>query len=459
MPDISSYNGIDMGDIASINGQDIAAGGAYDPVADSGTYTETVPSTGLVHYGAAKFARPPVLTYSQHWRAEEIVNYASDKDGIYPTVQISTSNFPKIDTSSYTVAGIDADGKLWMHGYITSWVHQSSNAGTFTQVTSLSGATDTGWTDVSAGTDFVLAINGGKLFVVGENGTGQLGTGNTTDVSTLTQIGTDTDWVSVSAGDNHSAAIKGASGNRSLLTTGQNSTGKCGSGDTSGNDTTWIERVAASASEDWTFIEAGYNHTIAILAGKLYVAGYSNMERFGDNSTSYILTFTQSGRTSSGGAFATNWVSGTCSYYKSMIINTSGELWYAGEGGYGTGSGNTTDAKDGYHIKNSGNATAGSFGSFGGSDQFTYIRSARHVTQQGDQVWAAINNNKLYVFGKQAVDPFTSNLTMQYGSPFIHGSSAQLVPQGTIQNSGQTCTAIAVWLISSGVSGVYASFT
>ena len=47
MPDIDQKNGIDMANIASINGQDIAAsGGAYDPVADTGTYTETVPTTG-----------------------------------------------------------------------------------------------------------------------------------------------------------------------------------------------------------------------------------------------------------------------------------------------------------------------------------------------------------------------------------------------------------------------------
>ena len=62
-----------------------------------------------------------------------------------------------------------------MASYTTSYVHQTSSASTITQVTGLSGATDTGWTDCSAGSDFVMAINGGKLFVVGENGDGQLG--------------------------------------------------------------------------------------------------------------------------------------------------------------------------------------------------------------------------------------------------------------------------------------------
>lgn len=51
MPDITSYNGIDMADIASINGQDIASGGAFNPLTGAGTYTETVPTTGLIKRG------------------------------------------------------------------------------------------------------------------------------------------------------------------------------------------------------------------------------------------------------------------------------------------------------------------------------------------------------------------------------------------------------------------------
>ena len=51
MPDIDQKNGIDMANIASINGQDVASGGAFNPVAGTGTYTEIVPSTGLIKRG------------------------------------------------------------------------------------------------------------------------------------------------------------------------------------------------------------------------------------------------------------------------------------------------------------------------------------------------------------------------------------------------------------------------
>ena len=51
MPNIASHNGIDVGNIASINGQDIASGGAFNPVAGTGTYTETLPTTGVIKRG------------------------------------------------------------------------------------------------------------------------------------------------------------------------------------------------------------------------------------------------------------------------------------------------------------------------------------------------------------------------------------------------------------------------
>lgn len=461
MPNIASHNGIAVANIASINGQDVPSGGggAFDPVADTGTYTETVPTTGMIHYGY-NAAKLPSATNSSIYAgrfmqansssSEELkLNFSSDKDGIHQIYALSglDKNWTKIDCSRYVWVGIEG-GRLWMASWNTSYVHQSSNSRTLTQVTSLSGATDTGWTDCSAGSDFVLAINGGKLFVVGENGDGQLGLGNTTDQSTLTQVGSDTDWYKVSAGDDHSAAIKGASGNRSLLTTGENFGGKCGSGDKSGDDTSWIERVSADASEDWTFVEAGNSHTIAIKAGKLFVTGDGRNERFGNNSTSDVTTFTQSGKTD-GSTFGTNWVSGSVSYYKSMLINSSGEVWVAGSCVYGNGSGNTTDAKAGYHVKTSGNASNGTTGSFGGSDDFTFIECDRNTSSQSDFWWVSINNNKLYAFGRQSATDI----------PFlIEGSTTQALTQGTIVNSAKNCQVVVTWYGTSGIAGSFAYF-
>ena len=459
MPDIDQKNGIDMANIASINGQDAPSGGAYDPVADTGTYTETVPTTGMIHYGYAA-ARPPMNTsssgsiYSGRFMMENTTtalksNFSSDKDGIHQIYGLSglDKNWTKIDCSQYIWAGIEG-GRLWMASYSTNFSHQSTNGRTLTQVTSLSGASDTGWTDVSVGTDFLLAINSGKLFVLGTNGDGQLGTGDTSIKTTLTQIGSDTDWYKVAAGNNHSAAIKGASGSRALYTTGENRDGKCGSGDTSGDDTSWFERVSADASEDWTFVEAGQSHTIAIKAGKLFVAGDGRNERFGNNSTSDVTTFTQSGKTD-GSTFGTNWVSGTVTYYKSLLINSNGECWYAGSAIYGNGSGNFTNAQSGYHVKTSGNASDGTTGSFGGSDDFTFIGCTRTQSSNSDKFIVAINNNKLYAFGKQGGND----------TPFIiPGNTTSSLSQGTVVNSAKNCQVVYPWYGSSSISGMFTYF-
>ena len=453
MAEITAYSGIDMANIAKISGMvKASSGGAYDPVADTGTYTETVPTTNCVMYGSTQKAG--VLSSLFSWRPHKtVLNLSSDKDGIFEITQANTKNWSIIECSGRIFAGLDTDGKLWMQAYSSNYVQQSySTANVLTQVTSLSGASDTGWTDLSVGSDFVLAINGGKLFVIGENGDGQLGTGNTSDVSTLTQIGSDTDWYKVSAGDDHSAAIKGVSGNRSLLTTGENQYGKCGSGDTSGDDTSWTERVAAVAGEDWTFVSAGYSYSAAVLAGKLFVTGQNVSERFGNNSSANVLSFTQTGRTSSGGAFATNWHSCSIGNYTSLYLNTDGEVWHAGAGQF-NGSGLNSSAVSGYHVKTSGNATAGTIGSLGGSDNFTSVKCDR-LKSSGYKMWAGINNGKLYTWGEQNYTG--ANWSAPAG--WILHSTSDNERQGGLQNGNATCNAFDMTFESSGTSALYAAY-
>ena len=81
-----------------------------------------------------------------------------------------------------------------------------------------------------------LAIKSdGTLWVWGSNRYGQLGTGNTENISTPTKLGTDRDWVKVSAGKLHSFAWKQ---DKSLWGWGNNFNGQLGngnSGDTAKN--------------------------------------------------------------------------------------------------------------------------------------------------------------------------------------------------------------------------------
>lgn len=402
MPNIASHNGVDVGNIASINGQDIAAsGGAFDPIADTGTYTEeSGVGTGMFMYGGV----PASLglgndTYSSGYVKGPVVNFSSDKDAVFAHRKqpgdFSNRNWTKFECSETIFCGLDTDGKLWMSGSSTSQTHQSSNPGTLTQVTSVTGVTDdTAWTDVSVGDDFCLAINAGYLYVLGEGGDGQLGHGSSSDKSTFTKVGSSNDWYKVAAGQDHSIAIRGASGNRSLWSTGENNSGKCGSGDTSGDDLSWIERVSADASEDWTFVSCSRDNSLAIKAGKVFMCGEGNQEAMGNNSTSDVTTFTQTGKIDSSGTFGTNWTSGQIYTNEgSFLINSSGELWFAGAGfGGARGDGSTSSVQSGYHIKVSGSSGAG------GSDNWTLI-CRPEPSNDSDDTYAGICNGQLFTWG------------------------------------------------------------
>ena len=144
MPDITSYNGIDMANIASINGQDIASGGAFNPVTGAGTYTETIPSTGLIkrggqYLGAANYASEGrtgnsdnSLGYVMGTDAE--VNVQSDVDGVLVVVEdtlpAGMGTPTKVVYGKYSSWIIDDAGKLWRVSGVTLYGGNSSGAGT-----------------------------------------------------------------------------------------------------------------------------------------------------------------------------------------------------------------------------------------------------------------------------------------------------------------------------------------
>jgi hypothetical protein len=434
MPDIDQKNGIDMANIASINGQDIA-GGAYDPLTDTGTFTETVPTTGMIYYGGLQLNGRPYddsSSTSDFIKGPKVL-FASDKDGIFGITQQNTKNWTKFESSSNTLAGIDTDGKLWMCGNSTSRTHQSSNLQTLTQVTGV-GDSDTGWTDVSVGSGHVLAINSGKLYGLGRNNDREIGITSGNVYNTLTQVGSDTDWQLVSCGRAYSIAVKGVSGSMALYSTGSNASGQTGQGTTSG-DTVGFTEALASDSDDYTFITASYDASMAIKGGKVYMCGNGTNEKQGNNSTSNVTSFTQTGKTDAS-TFGTNWVGGAFgNRTHSHLINSSGELWFAGEGNYrNRGDGSTTDAKDGYHVKVSGV----------GDDWTLICKNTWAGSTSGQNLPSAgINNGRLYVWGYNSVNAAQLGTATRQTGP---NATATLV------NNTNTCS-YAVIDDSTGVSG------
>lgn len=367
MPDIDQKNGIDMANIASINGQDVASGGAYDPVAETGTYTETLPTSGLIQMGGA-YRQVYSETDGKAGGGDHVTgfplgkdivrNYSSDVDGKHARAATPFSaTVSKITTSNNAIHIIDTTGKMWICANQTScWgAGGSPTQRSFTQLTGV-GDSDTGWTDISSSGSHVLAINSGKLYAIGTNSYGKFGNGTTTSSSNAwIQIGTDTDWVSVACGELHSAAIKGAS--NVLYTCGQNGDGKTGHNTDAGNTTSWTAvnatNLVSATNNNFSFVSAGYHHTTAIQSGRAFGCGRCDTnEPLGQNLTTDQLIMVQTGSVS--GTLQTNWTKFYASYYSSHLINSSNELYHQGDGQYYlSGDGTNTDHKSGDAVKTS----------------------------------------------------------------------------------------------------------
>ncbi len=53
---VARKNDILLANIAKINDQTVSSAGSYNPVTDSGTYTETVPTSGLIKFGGMRMS-------------------------------------------------------------------------------------------------------------------------------------------------------------------------------------------------------------------------------------------------------------------------------------------------------------------------------------------------------------------------------------------------------------------
>ena len=106
--------------------------------------------------------------------------------------------------------GIDADGKMYIWGsnvvdHESVWGDENVSRGSDVAVPIMEIGSGIGWSGVSCGWWFTLAIsNSGYLYGWGDSE--NVGQGNTGDVSGVTQIGT-RKWTQIAAGANHSLAI------------------------------------------------------------------------------------------------------------------------------------------------------------------------------------------------------------------------------------------------------------
>jgi alpha-tubulin suppressor-like RCC1 family protein len=192
-----------------------------------------------------------------------------------------TAVFP---SKGWFAFALQANGNLWAVGDNSSG--QLGTGDTNDRSTFVPVLTNVAY--VSAGGNFTLAVKKDKtLWVAGSNADGQIGLGDyvkstTTFVKVMDRVG------DVAAGKYHSLAIQGFT----VMATGLNSDGQLGTGDTN-NRTTFVPVM-----EDGFRIAAGSYHSLVIWSpdwshGYLYTTGWNNHGQLGTNDTNNRKNFTR----------------------------------------------------------------------------------------------------------------------------------------------------------------------
>jgi len=129
------------------------------------------------------------------------------------------------------------------------------------------------WQEVNAGGYHTCGLkNDASAWCWGENGSGQLGIGNTADKNVPARVGLENNWGKISAGANHTCALKT---NGSLWCWGENGSGQLGIG-SSGADQKTPTRLGADT--DWAQVSAGGAHTCGLKSEQSLWCWGSNFE-------------------------------------------------------------------------------------------------------------------------------------------------------------------------------------
>ena len=193
----------------------------------------------------------------------------------------------------FLMMGRRASGRTVLTGQRWAGVHNDNGECGFGNTNNIATIAQLGdletWTnkETCGRPDSRLVVNSeGKLYAWGNNGSGQLGLGDTTQRTSPVQVGTDTDWLEAGCTSGACAAIKT---NGTLWTWGENGTGALGQNNTTttnspaqvGSDTDWAHVLPMSSNLDALFLMDN--------AGGIYYSGT------GTQGLGNVSTFTQIG--------------------------------------------------------------------------------------------------------------------------------------------------------------------
>ena len=188
------------------------------------------------------------------------------------------TNWKQVGGGLYYCSAIKTDGTLWTWGrnaFGTLGTNDTTQRNT--PVTTFAGGTN--WKQVAGGSYHTAAIKtDGTLWTWGNNDYGQLGTNDTAHRSTpVTTFAGGTNWKSVTGGSYHTAAIKT---DGTLWTWGYNGSGALGTNDST-NRNTPVTTLAGGSN--WKSVAAGYHTTAIKTDGTLWTWGRNAYGQLGTN--------------------------------------------------------------------------------------------------------------------------------------------------------------------------------
>jgi alpha-tubulin suppressor-like RCC1 family protein len=200
-----------------------------------------------------------------------------------PTQVGSATNWRQVSAGLDHAVGTRTNGTLWAWGRNNNGQigQGSTTTPEYTSPTQIGTATDWAW--VVAGANHCVAVKTtGTIWTWGNNASGQLGNGATsaTPTTTPTQIGTLTTWgqtgVQLHAGSDFTLAIRS---NGTLWAWGENSSGQLGDGST----TNRTSPVQIGAGLTWSQVTAGVAFSGALRPdGSLWTWGINSSGQLGD---------------------------------------------------------------------------------------------------------------------------------------------------------------------------------
>ncbi len=282
----------------------------------------------------------------------------------------------------YGGGGVLADGNTGIHITNTATVTASGVIGTTNGTTAASGP-------ISVGGGHACGVANGTLFCWGKNTNGQLGTGNTSDLSQPRAPSGIANRVvtKVSAGTSHTCAITDGT----LYCWGLNSNGQLGLGNTTSY--TSPQLVGGSlAGKRVTDVSAGATGTCAIANGQAYCWGLNTNQQVGDGTTTQQTSPTQA--TGAAGVLTGKSITSISMGTSHACAVANADLYCWGNNANGRTGLNTT-------VGNA-NPTLVSGGTAGSPTGPNSTRPSVSMVSAGDDFTCAIINAKVSCWGDNA---------------------------------------------------------